>query len=334
MACCGDSFGALEADDDAYSIIPDDSEEEEKRIQTPFNKAPPLFREIEKLNWEYVLLFLKKGKWADSFFTSSSTSHLENADPATQARTWVEEDGFCQLPIHAAVSLNAPFVVIQNLINVYPDSVRMRNSRGYLPLHIAYRLETPDTVISTLLEAWPDAALEKNQQGLTPHETARSTHRAKIISITMGELRKVNALEKEKQWKPLVQAESEALGLQIGDATTLPAVLKQLMDDRKQLIHMKAQLKKSYSNEGPTGGSNEGPTGGSSSKSSSIFSRRTKDEAKGNNMERLFSKHKSRIGNKKNGRLELDEITMLSGATEQQKNPRSKLATNGRVQPE
>lgn len=329
MACCVDpSFDALEgAEDDAFSILSEDlsSEEEEKRIQTTFDQAPPLFREIERLNWESVLLFLKKGKWTGSFFTTSSTSHLENTDPATQARTWVEEDGFCQLSIHAAVSLGAPFVVIQNLIDVYPDSVRMRDSRGYLPLHIAYHLEMPDTIISTVLEAWPDAALEKNQQGLTPHETTRATSRGKIISITMEELRKKNALEKVKQWRPLLQAESEALELEINDDTTLTTVLKQLMEDRKQLIHIKAQLKKSYSNDGPTSGS--------SSKSSGIFSRRTKHETKGNNMERLFSKHKSRSSssNKKSSGQDLDDITMLSGATEQQKNPRS---IKGRVQPE
>lgn len=328
MACCVEPNFSYEGDEDGYSIAmtaasDDDSSEASDRSRKAIVHRPtPLFREIEQLNWEYVLLFLKTSKWANSFFTTSSTEHLAHSDAATQARTWVMDRGDVRrLPIHLAVSLNAPFVVLQKLLETYPESIRMRDSQGLLPLHIAYKTEVPDTVISTLLEAWPASSLEKNKEGQLPHEEPGETVRGKILSLTLTQMAAQVKTDRDKEWRQFIATEADTIALEVTQDTTLMLVMKQLVEDRKQLMEIKSQLKTNFSAASSRG------TGSSSEIKSS--SKHSKESTPGR-IESAFAKHMSRRGRKgrKGGKnnqskTDADLETIFSGATEPQKNPRS-----------
>src|SRR5689334_13789555 len=61
---------------------------ESDALNVEYRKVTPLFRNIEKENWEGVLMFLTTGKWSTSML-SSSNDHLKSPSAEIQAKTWV-----------------------------------------------------------------------------------------------------------------------------------------------------------------------------------------------------------------------------------------------------
>jgi len=136
----------------------------------------PLYEAIEERAWIAVNQFLHTGYWPESFFPDPMS-------PEDQARTWVTRyeqrpDGtkkvrWSQLPIHAAVIFGAPSVVIQQLVEAFPQSVRCTDDHRMLPLHLAFRHGSDDSVLALFLEEFPEAVNVRGYKGRLPVECAQ-----------------------------------------------------------------------------------------------------------------------------------------------------------------
>ncbi|KAL3903266.1 MAG: hypothetical protein SGILL_010509, partial [Bacillariaceae sp.] len=142
-----------------------------------------LYKVIEDKQWEEVLYYLESSKFYD---TTIFTSLMGNDPdpPSVQVRTWVtalDESGdvrWCQLPLHAAITFQAPFSVIARLVQIYPKSVRCADDQDMLPLHYAFRFGAEDEVVSLLLEKFPQAIGKKAVKDRLPLDMAHYSSKA------------------------------------------------------------------------------------------------------------------------------------------------------------
>lgn len=227
-------------------------------LNTPYKFATPLFRSIEKEDWESVLLFLTHGKWAKVFLTSSNL-HLKSPKPEIQVKTWVTaydskgEPEWSQLPLHAALSYQAPLVIVQKLVELYPKSVQCTDNEGMLPIHLAFGFSAPESVLLLLLEAFPSALNERGIGGRFPYECCElgpNKQRGEVFKIVAEEVRQRTREEMELEWRTAVTSGTKNLGLDKSmDITNkeLTEVILDLMKDRKELILLKKKQAKNKS---------------------------------------------------------------------------------------
>lgn len=138
-----------------------------------------LYKMIEGKHWEEIIYFLETSKWYfdTTAFTSIFFGH--GPDPRfVEARTWVtalDERGsvrWCQLPLHAAITFQAPFQVIKKLVSVYPESIRCADDQDMLPLHYAFRFGSEDKVLAYILEEFPQATIKRALRDRLPLDMA------------------------------------------------------------------------------------------------------------------------------------------------------------------
>ncbi len=72
------------------------------------------------------------------------------------------------LPIHAAISLKAPSVVIEELLSLHPGSALSPDDNGRVPLHLAVLHEATFEVFEKLLSVSPEAVDVTDVGGKTP----------------------------------------------------------------------------------------------------------------------------------------------------------------------
>jgi hypothetical protein len=139
-----------------------------------------LYKSIEAKQWEEILYFLETGRWY--FDTKLITSLFFGKGPDArfiESRTWVtalDEMGsvrWCQLPLHAAITFQAPFSVITKLVEVYPESIRCADDQDMLPLHYSFRFASDDRIVSYLLEEFPQAIKKKALRDRLPLDMAQ-----------------------------------------------------------------------------------------------------------------------------------------------------------------
>jgi len=138
-----------------------------------------LYKLIEGKNWEEINYFLETGKWYFDTTVFTSIFFGSGPDPRfTESRTWVtalDEMGsvrWCQLPLHAAITFQAPFEVIKRLVEVYPESIRCADDQDMLPLHYAFRFGSEDKVLAYILEEFPQALKKKALRDRLPLDMA------------------------------------------------------------------------------------------------------------------------------------------------------------------
>ena len=138
-----------------------------------------LYKMIEGKNWDEIIYFLETSKWY--FDTTAFTSIFFGSGPDprfVEARTWVtalDERGsvrWCQLPLHAAITFQAPFEVIKKLVAVYPESMRCADDQDMLPLHYAFRFGSEDKVLAYILEEFPQATKKRALRDRLPLDMA------------------------------------------------------------------------------------------------------------------------------------------------------------------
>jgi hypothetical protein len=93
-------------------------------------------------------------------------------------KNYAYEKSECNLetiPIFSLIKYNAPSNLIQKIINLYPDSVKISNKDNLYPLHIAFssfmfndNAVNIFKIIDILLELYPEAASIKTNFGLYP----------------------------------------------------------------------------------------------------------------------------------------------------------------------
>jgi len=152
--------------------------EESKNAEDPqsmvlvagYMEATPLFKTIQRKNWQAVLFFLRTGSFSFSPLTGTAMTHAVQQ----QTQTWVskkDESGkelWRQLPLHAAICYGASQKVVEKLIIAYPEALRSSDCHGNLPLHLAYIFDGEDSVLSLLMKTFPAALHVMNFQGLQP----------------------------------------------------------------------------------------------------------------------------------------------------------------------
>ena len=94
-----------------------------------------------------------------------------------------KDDKYKRAPLHFA-SYNAPRFVIDRMLALAPNAVRVKASNGSLPLHWAAYHNNVDA-IESLVNAYPDALLETNNYGNTPMDTAIGNRRGSEFLKTL-----------------------------------------------------------------------------------------------------------------------------------------------------
>jgi len=173
-----------------------------------------LFRRIERKEWGPIKVFLESGYWP--YFVIE-----DRVPPAEQVRTWVVTMDLestepkvkeKQLPLHIALALGAPAIVLQLLIDLYPASVSSRDTNGRLPLDLALAHSADDAIVLSLLGAFPSAVQAKNNHYPTVLQYA--SRRSKIVCCSiMAKFGEQNQVDKSHaNPKNLQNLSNEQLG--------------------------------------------------------------------------------------------------------------------------
>jgi hypothetical protein len=232
-------------------------EDSTKVLMTPYSKATPLFRAIEKQDWQGVLLFLNTSKWSNSYFVST-TEHLSSPPPKTQCQTWVTEyeknnpngrQEWSQLPLHAAISYGAPAVVVQKLIDVYPEALQKTDNEGMLPIHLAFGFSAPEQVLASLLKGYPPGARQRGPGGRLPHECCElgpNKVRGEVFGLVAEQVAALATDDTEELYATCVRENYQRLGLPdvaSVEKMELTALLTVLLEERKELMELKLKQK-------------------------------------------------------------------------------------------
>jgi len=191
------------------SMTQSESSSDSEVLNTSYRKATPLFREIEREHWEAVLRFLTTGKWTNGLL-SRNNEHMKSPAADLQVKTWVTSYDYkgvpewSQLPIHAAISYNAPLVVIQKLVAMYPKSIRCTDNEGMLPIHLAFGFGAQDGVLALLLEPFPMSINEKGLGGRFPYECCElgpNKARHAVYKIVADQVSKRIHKQVDEEWR-------------------------------------------------------------------------------------------------------------------------------------
>ena len=144
-----------EADDETVMV--------EKNYET---ECTPLYNAIESVEYP--------ADW------KKVTTLLKEDDTPIQARIWVTrfdaEDKnkvkWSQLPLHLAIVCQAPFEVIETLVQMYPQALQCTDDQHMLPLHLALRHGSSDDVVVLFLNEFPEAVNAKGKNGRTAVDCA------------------------------------------------------------------------------------------------------------------------------------------------------------------
>ena len=170
----------------ADSFYSDDSlDNGDLTFEVDYNTSTPLFEALEQNDWGNVLFFLRAGK----FMQGSQLKNEKTMDkPETQVRTWVychDEAGemmWRQLPLHAAICLGAPLVVIQRIAELYPDALACPDSYGNLPLNLAAKLHGTESYTFQVVSARSQRWLQARQDSDDDHDESTVETRERDIA--------------------------------------------------------------------------------------------------------------------------------------------------------
>ncbi|OEU22226.1 hypothetical protein FRACYDRAFT_232380 [Fragilariopsis cylindrus CCMP1102] len=170
------------------------------------DQCTKLYKLIEAKQWEEILYFLENGRWY--FDTTMFTSLIfgKGPDPRfIESRTWVtalDEMGsvrWCQLPLHAAITFQAPFSVITKLVEAYPESIRCADDQDMLPLHYSFRFASEDCIIAYLLEEFPQAIIKKALRDRLPLDMAQYSSKPER-GVIIERFVEMSVLDAKAEW--------------------------------------------------------------------------------------------------------------------------------------
>ena len=127
-------------------------------MECDYDQSPtPLYKLIEQQDWATLLERLEEEEEDDEEDDDDIIDHDDNHNHnqwtsgpwsrlSRQARVWIvkkEASGrlrWRMLPLHAALTFrNAPFAVVEGLLEAYPPAASAKDDQGMLPLHLALR---------------------------------------------------------------------------------------------------------------------------------------------------------------------------------------------------
>lgn len=219
------------------------TEQEGKILECDYDsKCTNLYKSIEAKKWDEIIYFLETGKWY--FDTSVFTSIFFGPGPDprfVESRTWVtalDEMGsvrWCQLPLHAAITFQAPFDVVKKLIEAYPESVRCADDQDMLPLHYAFRFGSEDKVLAYVLEEFPQAVKKKALRDRLPLDMAHYSSRPERGTIIECYL--------ETSVAEALAGRGTGLAIDLPNTEQLRDVEDQLMEAKRTIQQLEAKAK-------------------------------------------------------------------------------------------
>lgn len=148
--------------------------DEHKEVVADASKPTKLFRHLEQRDWGEASICLQKRP--------------------QEATVWVRkvsksrEISWTILPLHASIAFGAPFSLIEELVNVHPDSLRKLDHEGKLPLHYAAICSHADQkkVMCYMLKQYPESMWIKDfHVGRSAIEIVRNDELQKAERIRM-----------------------------------------------------------------------------------------------------------------------------------------------------
>ena len=138
-------LSALEPQNILNSFTPKSNKDGGKHLS--YENRSELYKAIEMKNWDAVI--------------RRSRSNPE------EAQFWHEDDE-CNnhLPLHYAITLDAPKDVIVAIVSAYSLALQKQDSKGRLPIHlIMLKNELEEDLIETFLSLFPDGCTVKDSEG-------------------------------------------------------------------------------------------------------------------------------------------------------------------------
>jgi len=184
---------------------------------------------------------------------SSSSAHLRCPAPEIQVKTWVtayDRTGnaeWSQLPLHAAISYLAPYVVVQKLVQIYPKAIHCTDNEGMLPIHLAFGFGAPENVLALLLDPFPASVNEKGLGGRFPYECCElgpNKVRGRVFKTITDQVVLRTRQQIDHEWRESAVQGQRTMGLEGNfDVSTkeLPEFILELLQDRKELQELKAK---------------------------------------------------------------------------------------------
>jgi len=123
----------------------------------------------------------------------------------------VEQDDKGLTLLHWALLFRCPSIVVQTLINAYPDILTYVGDDDCLPLHYAARYRCSLDVVKDVYSIYPRAILELNEAGIPPHLIARCGGASKdVVDFLEEELRSTKAAIKAAEKAAAAEAAAAA----------------------------------------------------------------------------------------------------------------------------
>lgn len=170
----------ITCDDSSLSSLPDESLQTPTRDQMSCNGDSPLFTLLMYQRWDAARKMLSHSPQLVSEWTYGTESNEEddisiiyNNNNNKSGTTHDSDDKAAtlwkRLPIHHACRFGAPLSLLQQMVDLAPDTVRAKDPcQGLLPLHLACRYRCSTRVVTFLLEHYPRAAREADTSGRLP----------------------------------------------------------------------------------------------------------------------------------------------------------------------
>lgn len=105
----------------------------------------------------------------------------------------MERDSLGRLAIHYAASNGASVHGIDTLLRVNPHAASITDVHDWLPIHVAFRHGSIFLVIQRLLDAYPDGVVARTERGSTPLDLMKHVDcafKTKIVEMLTQEMRK------------------------------------------------------------------------------------------------------------------------------------------------
>jgi ankyrin repeat protein len=93
-------------------------------------------------------------------------SNKNNEDLLIKAANFIDEDK--ETPLHHLVRNQPPSDLVERLLKLAPDTVKVPNTIGWLPLHYALNFGASHDIIKMLFQAYPEAAKVQDNMGCLP----------------------------------------------------------------------------------------------------------------------------------------------------------------------
>ena len=241
-------------DGDSHDGGSSSSDHEEKILECDYDsKCTKLYKSIEGKKWDEIIYFLETGKWYFDTTVFTSIFFGSGPDPRfIESRTWVtalDEMGnvrWCQLPLHAAITFQAPFEVVKKLVEVYPESVRCADDQDMLPLHYTFRFGSEDKVLAYILEEFPQAVKKKALRDRLPLDMAHYSSRPErgtIIECYLEMSLAETLADRDVDLGKNISMDSQVKSSSLIKKEKLRNVEHELMEARKTIQHLEAKIR-------------------------------------------------------------------------------------------